>query len=349
MNELKCPKCYLIHPETATQCYCGYIFNNSGEVSSGLGNTRMTFCFHGKGFDLFSIFIVNVLLIIVTLGVYYFWGKVKIKRYLYSQLEFDGDRFSFHGRGKELFIGGIIGIFFLILAIGSKYLIEASKNNYIIAVSVILLMGLICLIPVIFVLSRRYYLSRSSWRGIRFSFRGKISSFYRVIIRGVFLTIITFGLYTPFLRNRIKQFFINNSYFGNQKFNYNGNGREVFKNYAKAFFLYLPLTALSVFLVTYIIDLVGLIVGKDMESATLAIIRSVCVYLSIYVVFLWFEFWFTKYVWNNTTFLDAEFVLNMRFIPYMKLKTGNLFIYLFINSWIGLALGCGQKQQISDR
>ena len=94
--------------------------------------------FHGRGYDLFSIFIINVLLIIATLGVYYFWGKVKIKRYLYSQLEFDGDRFTFHGKGKELFIGGIIGLLLLGLTIGAQHFIETSENNYLIAGSVIL-------------------------------------------------------------------------------------------------------------------------------------------------------------------------------------------------------------------
>ncbi|MGI9535203.1 MAG: YjgN family protein [Thermodesulfobacteriota bacterium] len=330
---MKCPKCYLVHPDSVTKCYCGYEFNNQSGFSAG-GNNRRTFNFHGNGFDLFSIFIVNVLLIIVTLGVYYFWGKVKIKRYLYSQLEFDGDRFSFHGTGKELFLGGIIGLIFLGLTIGLQHLIDTSKNNYILAASIILLLAFFSLIPVIFVLSRRYYLSRSSWRGIRFSFRGKISSFYRIIIRGFLLTIVTFGLYAPFLRNRIKDYFIGNSYFGNQKFSYSGNGNEVFKHYAKAFFLYIPVTALTIFLVISVLGiLLGLIINKDIKSISL-IIASVCTYLSFYIVFFWFEFWFTKYVWNHTTFMNTKFTLNITFIPYIKLKTGNLLIYI-------LTLGLG--------
>ena len=328
MNGLKCPNCYLVHPDSVTKCYCGYEFKG-GTVSTGAVEIRRTFKFHGKGFDLFSIFIVNVLLIIVTLGIYYFWGKVKIKRYLYSQLEFDGDRFSFHGTGRELFIGGIIGIFLLLLTIGLQHLIERSGNNYIIAASVILLIGLFSLIPAIFVLSRRYYLSRSSWRGIRFSFRGKISSFYGVVLKGFFLTIITFGLYSPFFRNRIKHFFIDNSNFGNKKFSYSGKGNEVFKHYAKAFFLYVPLTALIIFLVISVIGLlIGMIIGKEIKSITLGI-ATVCTYLSIYVVFFWFEFWFTKYVWNHTSYMNTNFRLNIRFIPYIKLKTVNLLIYIF--------------------
>lgn len=340
MNGLKCPKCFLIHPENTTQCYCGYNFKNGSltpesDISSNVVNVdTRTLKFHGKGYDLFSIFIVNILLIIATLGIYYFWGKVKIKRYLYSQLEFDGDRFTFHGKGRELFIGGIIGLFLLGITVGIQHFLETSEDKYLIAGSIILFLFMFSLIPMIFVLSRRYYLSRSSWRGIRFSFRGKISSFYRVVFRGFFLTMVTFGFYTPFFRNRIKHFFIENSYFGTQKFSYSGNGNEVFKQYAKAFFLYVPVTALVIFLVISIIGvLLGLVIGKELKSIAI-VVATVCTYLSIYVVFYWFEFWFTKYVWNNTSFMNAKFRLDMKFLPFLKLKTGNLFIYI-------LTLGLG--------
>ena len=181
-------------------------------------------------------------------------------------------------------------------------------------------------------------MSRSSWRGIRFSFRGRIRSFYRVLAGGVLLTIVTFGLYSPFLRNRIKQFFIDNSYFGTQKFNYSGKGNEVFSQYCKAFFLYVPVTAIVIFLVITIVGiLLGLVIGKELKSIAI-VVATVCTYFSIYVVFYWFEFWFTKYVWNHTSFMDAKFSLQMKFIPYLKLKTVNLLIYVFT---LGLGWPCG--------
>ena len=58
--------------------------------------------FHGTGGSLFGIHIVNMLLTGLTLGIYYFWGKVKVRNYVFSQSEFEGDRFAYHGTGKEL-------------------------------------------------------------------------------------------------------------------------------------------------------------------------------------------------------------------------------------------------------
>ena len=61
--------------------------------------------FHGSGGTLLGIHVVNVLLILVTLGVYYFWAKTRVRRYLFSQTQFEADRFAYHGTAKELLLG----------------------------------------------------------------------------------------------------------------------------------------------------------------------------------------------------------------------------------------------------
>ncbi|HZG01773.1 MAG TPA: DUF898 family protein, partial [Chitinophagales bacterium] len=61
--------------------------------------------FHGRGGDLFGIYVVNWLFTVLTLGIYYPWAKAAVLRYLYQETEFDNSRFSFHGTGKEMFIG----------------------------------------------------------------------------------------------------------------------------------------------------------------------------------------------------------------------------------------------------
>ena len=61
--------------------------------------------FHGRGGTLFGIHVVNTLLTLVTLGVYYFWAKTRLRQYLFSQSEIEGDRFAYHGTGRELLLG----------------------------------------------------------------------------------------------------------------------------------------------------------------------------------------------------------------------------------------------------
>ncbi|MCX6613298.1 MAG: DUF898 family protein, partial [Acidobacteria bacterium] len=68
------------------------------------------FVYHGVGTDLFGMRIYHLLLTILTLGVFSFWGKTRVRKYLCSQAEFLGDRFCFHGTGKELFQGWLKGV-----------------------------------------------------------------------------------------------------------------------------------------------------------------------------------------------------------------------------------------------
>src|SRR5205085_12184611 len=73
--------------------------------------------FRGSGAALFGIHVINALLILATLGVYFFWAKVRVRNYLWSESEFEGDRFAYHGTGRELIIGFAKAIAFFFLPI----------------------------------------------------------------------------------------------------------------------------------------------------------------------------------------------------------------------------------------
>ncbi|CTR96479.1 inner membrane protein [Escherichia coli] len=61
-----------------------------------------SFVFHGTGERYFLICVVNVLLTIITLGIYLPWALMKCKRYLYANMEVNGQRFS--GNDSNLLI-----------------------------------------------------------------------------------------------------------------------------------------------------------------------------------------------------------------------------------------------------
>ena len=71
--------------------------------------------FHGVGIDLALIILRNIALTIVTIGIYSFWGKVRVRQFLWQNSEFHGQRFIYHGTGGELLIGylKVIGIYVL--------------------------------------------------------------------------------------------------------------------------------------------------------------------------------------------------------------------------------------------
>jgi uncharacterized membrane protein YjgN (DUF898 family) len=204
--------------------------------------------FKGTGGALCGIQLVNTLLTIVTLGFYSFWGKTKIRNYLWSQTELEGDRFVYHGTGMELMTGFFkVMIFFavplLLLEMAPMFMGPGIAIKVIAKVLAVALF--IILIPMALAGARRYRLSRTSWRGIRFSFRGANKDFVALFLGGGFLTAITLGFYYPFFDARRQEFMVNNAYFGNRSFRFDGHGRDLVKPFLVALLLAIPTLGIS--------------------------------------------------------------------------------------------------------
>lgn len=251
------------------------------------------FSFEGNGKTLFGIQIVNLLLIIVTLGIYYFWAKVRVRAYMWSQTDFNGDRFQYHGTAQEVLKGWlkalvVFGVPFWVCQ-NVPSLVGATTS--IIAIGAILSMIIIGIFfPVAAVGSRRYRLSRTSLRGIRFSFRGSWKEFLKILSSCGLWLVLTIGLYKPYFDMRTQSFMINNAYFGNKKFGFNGNGNDIFGKFFLAVLLAIP---------------------------------------TLYISFAWYSYTKTKYIWDHTTFGTARFQSSITFGGYFGLYFVNALILIF--------------------
>jgi uncharacterized membrane protein YjgN (DUF898 family) len=211
---------------------------------------RRHLAFRGSAGGLFGIQVVNVLLTLLTLGVYFFWGKARVRAYLLSGTELESDRFAYHGTGLELLIGFAKGvaIFFIPVALLSLLpQIYGLPDEVISALSVLLWMAGLLLVPIAMVGARRYRLSRMSWRGIRFSFRGSAREFVGVFVVGTILTSLTLGIYYPVFATRRQAFMISHSYFGSRAFSFDGRGRDLVGPFVVMLLLFLPTLGLSWF------------------------------------------------------------------------------------------------------
>lgn len=264
--------------------------------AAGGSETRLSF--HGDGGTLFGIHIVNLFLSIITLGVYYFWGKVRVQRFLHSQMEFDGDRFAYHGTGVELLLGFLKTLGLVVLGVIGLALLQlpGARPETIAVATLLIYLVLLVVIPVAIAGSRRYRLSRASWRGIRFSFRGQTGAFVRMFVSGALLTVITFGLYYPFFYNNMWRFLIGNTYYGTQRFEFDGTGADLFGKFLLAVVL-TPLT------------------------------------LGLY--WFWFAAHRQRYMWTRTSFAAARFRCTVTGGRLFRLTLGNGLL-LFVT--LGLAL-----------
>ena len=250
----------------------------------------MKFSFHGRGESLFGIFILNLFLTLVTLGVYYFWGKAKIRRYLFSQTELDGDRFSNHTTGGELFVGWIkVAVLLLILTLAIElpgFFWESSTLETVTGLAAFALFVLV-LVPLAIVGSWRYRLSRSEWRGIRFSYRGSVRPFFRFYVVGLMKVFLSLGLYYPFFETEIRWYLTHRSRFGTGEFDFDGHGSNLFPYFVLALLLTLP---------------------------------------TLGICWFWYKARKTRYYWSRTTFQGIPFRSTVTGGKLFFLRLGNFFL-----------------------
>ncbi len=182
--------------------------------------------FKGTGSTLFGLTIVNTILTVITLGLYYPWAKVQYLKYYYQNLHFSGDHFTFHGTGKEIFKGFIKGFIFIIVVV-AIYFIFIKIGTPIVG-ALLYLIGLLLLLPIAMHGSYRYRLAKTSWRSIHFGYRGNLTELIKLCLKGFGLTIITLGIYAPWFEVKLKNYIYRHVRLGDLKFNFKGDGTKYF-------------------------------------------------------------------------------------------------------------------------
>lgn len=126
--------------------------------------------FHGRAGEYFSIWLVNILLTIVTLGIYSAWATVRRRRYFYGNTEIAGDRFDYHARPISLLVGRIIIFIGLVL-----FFVISSISPHL---TLLFMLAFFALIPWMVIRSWRYNALMSSFRGVRFNYHCRIGRAY---------------------------------------------------------------------------------------------------------------------------------------------------------------------------
>lgn len=133
---------------------------------------RGAFAFEGNWREYAPIAFTNLLLTIVTLGIYRFWATTRTRHYLWSRTRFIDETLEWGGTGLELFIGFLLVLLlfggpFLFLQFGAQALILQGKAGLAVALSALATIGIFYLGGVAMFRALRYRLSRTFWHGIR--------------------------------------------------------------------------------------------------------------------------------------------------------------------------------------
>ena len=181
------------------------------------------FRFHGNGAEYFRIWIVNLLLTIVTFGIYSAWAKVRRLQYFYGNTEIEGSRFQYHGKPIAILRGRIIGLVFF----GAySAFANASPKAALLAAAMLL-----CGIPLMLWGTLRFRAANTSYRNLRFRFSGSLGEAYKVTVLGYLLSVFTLGLASPIAWRWYNNYAISNMNYGQAPFNHNAGNGDYYKTY----------------------------------------------------------------------------------------------------------------------
>jgi uncharacterized membrane protein YjgN (DUF898 family) len=130
--------------------------------------------FTGSGSEYFRIWIVNLLLMLVTLSLYYPWAKVRKLRYFLGNTLVDGQPLDFHGKPLKMLRGYLlVGVLLVLYSVAGNFSAEAGLAAFVIVAAIW---------PALLKSSMQFRLANTSWRGLRFRFGGTVAGAYRAVL-----------------------------------------------------------------------------------------------------------------------------------------------------------------------
>ena len=318
------------------------------------------FRFTGSGGEYFRIWIVNLLLTVLTLGIYSAWAKVRRLQYFYRHTEVAGSSFDYHGSPLSILVGRAVA-FVLLIAYNASGKISFTATFVALAVMVVVL-------PWLLRNSFRFRLRYSSYRGLRFSFKAGNSQAYAtflpygffallfvgltawvfdgqmptdpeesidprkaMIFAGLMGTIaVAYSLVIPLLHQRLKRFQHGNAWFGLTPFSFDATAGRFYSIYALTGLIWVG-AAFAVGIGAAIAAGVGGMVATERGSeAVYGVLTLIApAYLLLFAVTgAYFSARIANLVWNSTRLGDHRFESQLRVLPLMWIMLTNMLLVL---------------------
>jgi uncharacterized membrane protein YjgN (DUF898 family) len=290
--------------------------------NGSLKRQKHNFVFTGNGTEYFKIWIVNILLSIVTLGIYSAWAKVRNKQYFYGNTHIADHTFEYTAEPIKILKGRAIAFLIYLAVVFSHHISPLA--------SVIATVVFLVFLPFIIVNSLRFNARHSSYRNIPFRFTGTVWGALKVFILLPLAGIFTVGLLMPLAWKRQTQYLTNNHYYGSEVFHFDADIKDYF-------FMLMILAAVSV---GFFVVLVGIIAAGSVATvfagasfdpkSWLFVIPMIVGYLAFYLALGAYYFVTMANIhWNNAKLKNHQFAANWKTFSYFTLLSTNTFGILF--------------------
>jgi len=194
--------------------------------------------FTGGAGEYFRIWIVNLCLTVVTLGLYSPWAKVRRKRYFYGCTLLEGSAFEYSGSPAAILRGRL-----LVLGIFAVY---SLSQRVLPLLSFALALVVIALLPWIIQRALQFNARNSLHRNLRFGFHGGKLQILAVLLIAGLLTPVTLGMAYPWYLAMKRRLFVENSSYGSERFAFAATTGEYYVAAMKLSFAFLAFLAGSI-------------------------------------------------------------------------------------------------------
>lgn len=207
--------------------------------------------FHGKAGEFFRIWIVNVVLTVLTLGIYAAWAKVRTRRYFYGNTLLDGKPFDFTGNPIAILKGNLIfgGLFVLYTVSGALFP----------PLALLVLLLILIIMPWLVQKALRFRAHNTVHRNVRFNFRGTAGEAYGIFLGLAFLIPLTLGFIVPYMQFRQKKYILGNMGWGSAAADMKGGPGFFYKTFFKS----IGLVILVAVLASIVIPAIAVIQAKN--------------------------------------------------------------------------------------
>jgi uncharacterized membrane protein YjgN (DUF898 family) len=166
---------------------------------------------------------------LVTLGFYRFWLVTDIRRHLWSNTVIDGDAAEYTGRARELLIGFLIALAILVPIYLAYFLISVEAEHLQSWASIPLVASFYVFGQFAIYRARRYRLTRTVWRGVRFWMDGSGWAYALRSTLWALLAIVTLGIALPWRAAALERYKMEHSWYGDLQGTFEGQGWELFR------------------------------------------------------------------------------------------------------------------------
>ncbi len=283
--------------------------------------------FTGAGAEYFRVWIVNVALTVVTLGIYSAWAKVRNKQYFYGNTRIAGGSFEYTASPLAILKGRI-----LVLGVFIAYQLAATFQPLL---ALVLALILVPLIPWVVIRAVGFNMRYSAYRGLRFHFDAGYWEAFRVYLLWTVAAVASFGLLYPFVAWRRKQFLVDHARYGRSCFGFSGEVGWFYVVYIVAYLVLIGVVIAGALLMGGVIALVATTAGAGAEDGGmgdvgrgLAIGAAVFAYAGFLLAFLVFnaavQAMIANHVWQHTRIGDVRFHLDLRLGPIVWIQASNI-------------------------